>query len=113
MQGARFYGGKTIISKPNLIYANLTSARRTLVLDTGLSYALAPSKDLASIFLNLDQNYGIQCFADTSKENTLNFHICDLKGKDPSEIPNLQLDIISDRDLNIKNNFDLPNDALF
>lgn len=42
LQGARFYGGQPILSKQNLIYANLTETKRTLVLDTGLSYALAP-----------------------------------------------------------------------
>jgi hypothetical protein len=49
------------MTKQNQIYANITTARRTLVLDTGLSYALAPSKDLLSIFQNLDKNYGIKC----------------------------------------------------
>lgn len=50
-------------------------------MDTGLSYALAPSKDLSSIFVNLEVNYGVRCLKDSSLENTLNFHICDFKGK--------------------------------
>ena len=39
--------------------------------------------------------------------------MCDFKEKILSDIPNLQLSIISDRDKKTENTFDLPNDALF
>lgn len=90
MRNPRFYGGKPKLDKENEIYGNVTSSSKRLVIDTGLSYSLAPSRDIYSLVNVLENIYGIHCAVDlVETENSLNFNICDLQDKDFSEIPNL------------------------
>ena len=78
------------MTKSNQIYGNVTSSSKRLVIDTGLSYALAPSHDLINLVNVLQTDYGIHCAPNLiSTENSLNFNICDIKEKEFSEIPNL------------------------
>ena len=43
------------------IYGNITLSSLNLVIDTGLSYALAPIRDLQAIVKSFELNYGIKC----------------------------------------------------
>ena len=90
MRNPRFYGGKSKLQKQDEIYGNVTSTSKRLVIDTGLSYALAPSRDIFSLVSVLENQYGIHCAVNlVETENSLNFNICDLTDKDFSDIPNL------------------------
>ena len=85
MDQARLYGGNPLNHKR--IYSKVELQSRYLMIDTGLSYALAPYKDIKIIVDSFHKYYGVQCTPDNS--TNLSFMLCDLKEKHYSELPNI------------------------
>ena len=62
MSKAKLYGGKPKDS--NQIFGDIDMVSKNVMIDTGMSFAMAPQKDIISIVQALDKMYGIKCQAD-------------------------------------------------
>ena len=92
---AKFYGGTNLKKK---IYSFVNLVSKSIVIDTGLSYALAPLKDIISIANMLNNDYGIFCnVTESAIQDNLNFFDCDLKDQMISDLPTLQIGILTDK----------------
>ena len=63
------------------------------MIDTGLSYALAPAKDINSIVLALS-SYGVKCLFKSVKSEALNFLYCSIGVTEFADLPSIQIKVL-------------------
>lgn len=59
MSKAKLYGGKP--KNPNELFGDIDMTSKYVMIDTGMSFAMAPQKDIISIVDALNKTYGIPC----------------------------------------------------
>lgn len=92
MNSARLYGG-TPINK-DIIFQGIQLTATNLMIDTGLSYALAPRADIMSIVAALS-NYGVKCENRSQKNEALNFLYCSINEMFyVTDLPSIQIKVL-------------------
>ena len=74
-----------------------------------MSYALAPVADINQIVYALNKTYGIGCKPENGgdSDDVLEYFECNLKEKELSEVPNIQLKILESENSTKSHYFDL------
>lgn len=93
MNQTRLYGGKPL--KQDRVFSTIDIKSRFLMIDSGLSYALAPLEDILQITHALRAHYGVECHqpgaraGESSQEARFAFFECVLRDSEFHDLPNI------------------------
>ena len=100
----RFSGGRISINKDakgRSIFKNeIPLAGNSLILDTGMSFGMAPMADLINIVKFLWENYKLKCDSVINGDNVVVSYKCDCKNHTLEDLPTIEVYLLTNLSIN-------------